>query len=126
MSASYSDNQLRAFAEWLDQPLTPGAERALNRWLSEDPSNQEIWESWQRVNGRVKRLQVIPGDVNADWGALRDDLGFVHSGKRKKRSRSSRREGDFHKRPAVVAIISMIVYALFLYVLHLIRVKAGF
>jgi ferric-dicitrate binding protein FerR (iron transport regulator) len=126
MQSSYSDKQIRAFAEWLNQPLTPGSERALNRWLSEDPSNQEIWESWQRINGRAKRLQVVPGDVNADWALLRDDLGFVSTGKHRKRTHSASRRRDFYKQPAVVAITSMIVYALFLYVLHMIRVKVGF
>ena len=126
MQSSYSDKQVRAFAEWLNQPLTPGTERALNRWLSEDPSNQEIWESWSRINARAKRLQVVPGDVNADWMLLKDELGFVSTGKRRKRTHSASHKRDFYKQPAVVAIISMIVYSLFLYVLHMIRVKVGF
>ncbi|HUF11369.1 MAG TPA: hypothetical protein VMO47_18755 [Rhodothermales bacterium] len=123
---SYSDKQVRAFAEWLSQPLTPGSERALNRWLSEDPSNQEIWESWKRINARAKRLQVVPGDVNADWALLKDELGFVSTGKRRKRTQSASHKRDFYKQPAVVAIISMIVYSLFLYFLHMIREMAGF
>lgn len=126
MDAPYSEKQLRAFAEWLNQPLTAGTERALNRWLSEDPSNQDTWEAWQRVNARAKRLQIVPGDVNADWAVLRDELGFVHTGKARKRSRSSRRRRDFYKQPGVVAVISMIVYAIFLYILHMIRTKVGF
>jgi len=126
MQSSYSERQVRAFAEWLSQPLTPGAERALNRWLSEDPSNQEIWESWQRINARAKRLQVVPGDVNADWMLLKAELGFVSTGKYRKRTHSASHRREFHKQPAVVAIISMIAYSIFLYVLHMIRVKAGF
>ncbi|MGA7307259.1 MAG: hypothetical protein WBW88_20525 [Rhodothermales bacterium] len=126
MDESHSERQLRAFAEWLNQPLTTGAERALNRWLSQDPANQDIWEAWQRVNGRAKRLQVVPGDVNEDWAVLKDELGFVHSGKVRKRSRSSRRKLDFYKQPSVVAVLSMIVFALFLYILHMIRIKVGF
>lgn len=123
---SHSDKQLRSFAQWLNQPLTPGSERELNRWLAEDPDNQDLWQAWQRVNARAKRLQVVSGDVNSDWTQLKTDLGFIHSEKHRKRSRSSSREPEFYRRPAVVAVSSMIVYSLFLYVLHLLRVYVGF
>jgi len=126
MNTSYSEERLRSFAEWLNQPHTPGIERALNSWLSEDPRNQETWETWRRINSRAKLLQIVPGDVNADWVKLRDELGFVHTGKRTRRSESRSRDVEFLKQPSVVAILSMIVYSLFLYALHMLRVKIGF
>ncbi len=126
MNTSYTEERLRSFAEWLNQPHTRGIERALNNWLAEDPRHQEIWESWRRVNSRAKLLQIVPGDVNSDWTKLRDELGFVHTGKRKKRSQSKSSEREFFKQPSVVAIVSMIVYSLFLYTLHMLRIKIGF
>lgn len=125
MNISPSEQQLLNFAEWHNQPLTPGQERALNSWLAEDPINQDKWESWQRINGRAKRLQVVPLDANAQWVLLRDELGFRHTGTKTKRSRSGRKK-EFHRQPSVVALISMIVYSLFLYVLFLIRSNVGF
>ena len=126
MKSPYSERQLRAFAEWLNEPLTPGIERKLNLWLSENMVNQDTWDRWGRINGRAKRLQVVPGDVNADWVTLKDELGFVRSGKRKKRNHSLSRQRDFFRQPAAVAVISMIVFSLFLYFLHLLRIKVGF
>ena len=123
---SPSDKQIRSFTEWLNDTLTPGQERDLNRWLADEPSNQDAWDAWQRINGRAKRLQVVPNDAKEQWALLRDELGFQHTEKRRKKSSRSSSGKEFYRRPSLIALVSMIVYSIFLFVLHLIRTNVGF
>lgn len=118
---------LRKLTQWFDQPLTPGKQKELTDWLAADPDHQLKWERWSDFNAQARQLQIVPSDVSAEWAKLRDDLGLGRSSrKRSRRFRSRKKKKSLLKSPIVVASISMAFFALFLFILHLIRTSSGF
>ncbi len=121
-----SPDGLRKLAQWLDLPLTTGKEKELNEWLADDPDHQLSWDRWTQFNVSAKRLQIVPSQVGPAWAVLRDELGFERSTKTRSKRRSKSEKLTLLRKPVVVATLSTIVFALFLSLLYLIRISAGF
>jgi len=121
-----SPELLRSLAQWLDQPLTAAKEKALNEWLADDPEHQLSWDRLIKFNVSAKNLQIVPSEVAPEWVALRNELGFEHSSKRKSRRGARTKKRPLFRAPLFIAFLSTTVFALFLLVLYLIRSASAF